>query len=359
MPMERIRRSQALSKFEFHKRLRDWLDDTDDAFIGPESIDGRTGWIHVHDGSNVFVLHADTGRDAVRQYLQTVAVHRNDLGWEITQSQRGNMTAVVYGPKKIRYKSFYFYVANGPRVAPGYGRKSTKTKGAPQNYHTITINTAIEAIKAYNSGTYNGVGNIDLDLRGRRMFAGGLGATFEQVLEQLHFIGRDYGGVAGFPVALALTPTVADAIWADRDDYASAAKSAHPLVHGASSIATITYLLKPFVRSLHGKRNWQVWASKFWHFLNCDAFLIEDSRVDRFFELVGRPSSAQKYFTLLQRFRDFEVSHRSWVEQLRAADHGHASCDNKLWDKVFYGVSELDEVPESPVTPTIQGQTAT
>ena len=34
MPMEQVRREQALSKSQFHQRLRRWLDNTSDAVVG-------------------------------------------------------------------------------------------------------------------------------------------------------------------------------------------------------------------------------------------------------------------------------------------------------------------------------------
>ena len=109
MPMDKVRRDQALSKSQFHQRLRSWLDDSSDTVVGPESVDGRTGWVHIRDGSDVFVLHADTRRDAVRSYLQLVTQYGDDLQWDIAESQRGKMTAVVYGPERLRQKSFYLY----------------------------------------------------------------------------------------------------------------------------------------------------------------------------------------------------------------------------------------------------------
>ena len=95
------------------------------------------------------------------------------------------------------------------------------------------------------------------------------------------------------------------------------------------------------MKPLHGKSKWQTWAAKFWHFLNPDAFPVEDSRVDKFFGLV-QTNSSQKYVTLLGRFREFDLAHQSWLPQLRKVDSGHAWCDNKLWDKVCYGVVEVE-----------------
>jgi hypothetical protein len=86
-----------------------------------------------------------------------------------------------------------------------------------------------------------------------------------------------------------------------------------------------------------GKKNWQVWGTKFWHFLNPDAFPIEDSRVDKFFVLTDL-NSVDKYLKFLNRFREFALSHQEWLAQLRQVDGGLAWCDNKLWDKMCYGL---------------------
>jgi hypothetical protein len=110
MPMDRVRRRQALTKAEFHQRLRFWLENTADVVVGPEGVDGRTGWVYVRDGSNMFVLHADTKRDAVDRYLQRVRLHDEDLQWTVASSQRGKMTAVEYGSERLRVTSFYLYV---------------------------------------------------------------------------------------------------------------------------------------------------------------------------------------------------------------------------------------------------------
>jgi hypothetical protein len=109
MPLEQVPRDRALSKTEFHRRLRNWIESTDDATVGAEGVHPRTNWVHVYDGSDIFDLHADTRREFVEKYLQIVAIHGDDLQWELTESQRGKMSAVVYGPNKIREKSFYLY----------------------------------------------------------------------------------------------------------------------------------------------------------------------------------------------------------------------------------------------------------
>jgi hypothetical protein len=213
------------------------------------------------------------------------------------------------------------------------------------HHSTITIEVAIKAIRAYNSGLYRGVKNIDLDCRARQMFSVGLSITPEGILEQVRFIGKDYGGVAAFPVALSLAPAIANDIYAVRDRYAALVRSAPPLLVSPSSSSVVAELYTPFVKLVHGKRKWQVWAAKFWHFLNPDAFPIEDSRVDKFFGLAGRVHSVDKYVTFLHRFREFAIAHQDWLVPLREADEGHSWCENKLWDKLCYGVVELDKLP--------------
>jgi len=109
LPVERVRRGEALSKGEFHRHLRTWLDSTDDAIVGPDDVPGVTPWMYIRDGSSLFELHADTTCGAVRDYLGLVDVHGDIRQWAITASDRGNMTAVLYGPKQIRLKPFYLY----------------------------------------------------------------------------------------------------------------------------------------------------------------------------------------------------------------------------------------------------------
>src|SRR5712672_1217629 len=101
MPMLQVHRDRPTTKREFHQLLRAWLSSTSDGVVGAEEVDGRTPWIHVRDGTSTFVLHADTRREAVERYVQLVTLHGDELHWEIAPSQRGNMTAVVYGPEQV------------------------------------------------------------------------------------------------------------------------------------------------------------------------------------------------------------------------------------------------------------------
>ena len=96
--------------------------------------------------------------------------------------------------------------------------------------------------------------------------------------------------------------------------------------------------------------NWKVWAAKFWHHLNPHAFPIRDSRVDRIF-ILPSSNAIDEYLELLNRFRAFVVSHQEWLPRLRQTDGGvdgevdglPMCSDNKLWDKMCYGLVDLDE----------------
>jgi hypothetical protein len=123
LSLKEVRRDQALNKSQFHERLRDFcLRNSDDATVCPNYAYGRRPWIYILDEHRVFVLNADTKRKAVGEYLKLVAQYSDDLRWELRPSQRGNMTAVAYGPHGLPVQSFYLYaagVAGAPRRAQG------------------------------------------------------------------------------------------------------------------------------------------------------------------------------------------------------------------------------------------------
>jgi hypothetical protein len=213
----------------------------------------------------------------------------------------------------------------------------------PITYETVTLEQATRAIGIYNRGEYRGVRSVHLDERAAALFAGGLSSTLPGILGQITFVGRDYGGVAGFPAALELAPAIANDILAVRDSYAAAAATAPDVMSESTPHSTLTALYSPFVRPFHGKRRWHVWATKFWHFLNPLAFPMEDSRVDKFYRLFNKSHSVDKYEDLLRLHREFTSERAEWVPRLRKAERRIMSCDSKLWDKVYYGVYELTD----------------
>jgi len=209
-------------------------------------------------------------------------------------------------------------------------------------YENIRLGEAKKAIRAYNGSLYRGICSTDVDRQAAELFAHGLAVNREGIAEQVRFIGKEYGGVAGFPAALRLVDSIADHIHRERAMFhaaASSAQSAHPQ---PVDCRTLEVLYAPFRQRYHGKNNWLVWASKFWHFIGYDAFPIIDTRVDRFFRLSWRRDPIDRYKRLLRRFHCFVNSRESWLESLIQSDRQRACCATKLWDKVFYGVRELE-----------------
>lgn len=103
MPMDRTTPIDPLSKAEFHKRLRAWLD-TDELTIG--GIDaGSDGWVYVRDGEQVFQLNADTTREGVDSYLALL----DAFEWTMVPDSRGRNSAIAYGPQKHELSYFYLY----------------------------------------------------------------------------------------------------------------------------------------------------------------------------------------------------------------------------------------------------------
>jgi len=220
-------------------------------------------------------------------------------------------------------------------------------------WKTVTLDIAKRAVKAYNDDRWSDTdqngqdvtrSNLDIDKEARSLFAEGLGRTHSEILRQLEFIGRGgswgYGGVAGFQAALSLAPAIAADIHKGRTEYEHAASSAMPILHQIPNRDIIETLYPPFVKLLHGNSNWLVWATKFWHFLNPNAFPIKDGRVNKFFG-VTKPNSVDAYLDFCEEFRRFALSHQGWLSELREIDGGNAWCDNKLWDKMCYSLPDL------------------
>jgi hypothetical protein len=205
------------------------------------------------------------------------------------------------------------------------------------NFKNITLEIAKKAVQAYNSGCYGRFKNPELDDLARALFCGGLATSKEGILEQVRFIGIDYGGVAGSTTARSLVSAIADDIFKARDRYASLVEGAPPILNGRIPKGTIEELYAPFIKELPGKRNWLVWATKFWHFLNSEAFPIFDSRVAKFFIIPDRLQGVDKYVYFCDRFRDFALSHRVWLPALREVDGGLACATTSCGTRCVTG----------------------
>jgi hypothetical protein len=230
------------------------------------------------------------------------------------------------------------------------GRKTVpaSTKTAVQ----IDLKLAEDAIRKYNSSKYGSRTNPEIDQEAIDTFARGLGSSYHEIFFQVAFIGWDYGG---FPDdcrrrtdALAVPRRIARYIHDYREEYEKAATEASSILDPLDETAilnTVETLYKPFVQTVisinRERENWPVWAAKFWHRLNHDAFPIRDSRADDFLRVKGK-----SYLNFLVKFRDFVLPRQVWLPVLEQVDRatcviGRACCHNKLWDKVLYSFWDL------------------
>jgi hypothetical protein len=199
-------------------------------------------------------------------------------------------------------------------------------------YQTAALADAERGIRIYNHGLYGYVKNPDLDERARQMFSGGLGSTSQDILRQVEFIGKDYGGAAGFKAAYSLAPEITQDIFENRAIFVQTIQSAKPILLEIPSRESIKILYAPFTKHIHGKSNWLVWANKFWHHLKPDTFPIEDRFVDAFFKINDSPS-VEKYMKFLEKFRGFVLMRREFGRRSQTATGGRwnmKSCRAKL-----------------------------
>ena len=143
MPMERVNLSDAISKPEFHSRLRTWLHGTDDTIGGvARSVFGRTAWVHVLDGASTYKLNADTSRKGVDDYLRLVKQYRGNLDWVPAESNRGQKSRVEFGPKPERIRGFYLYLVGADKSATSdSSRPATDADIEGLRYEIITMKT--------------------------------------------------------------------------------------------------------------------------------------------------------------------------------------------------------------------------
>jgi hypothetical protein len=129
MPLDRVRATEAISKPEFHARLRAWLSGTDEPIVGPPGDDERTAWVYVRDGAARYKLHADANRAAVTEYLQLADRFGEDIEWRLVANANGRMNAVAFGPEAVRLRNrLYLYLAGSTRPD---GRRGRPAVGAP------------------------------------------------------------------------------------------------------------------------------------------------------------------------------------------------------------------------------------
>ena len=110
MPMNKVPRSEPISKAVFHQRLREWVEAGNEKCIGDPDVPGVTPWLMVTEGDHRFRLHADTAREGVVDYLRLVTQFGDTLAWTVVPNQRGHENAVAFGPDAERPRHFYLYL---------------------------------------------------------------------------------------------------------------------------------------------------------------------------------------------------------------------------------------------------------
>ena len=73
------------------------------------------------------------------------------------------------------------------------------------------------------------------------------------------------------------------------------------------------------------------------------SFSCRGQFVNEFFQ-INEGNPVTRYLTFSDKFRAFAQSRVSWLPDLRAVDGGLSWCDNKLWDKMCYGLGTLGKL---------------
>lgn len=211
-------------------------------------------------------------------------------------------------------------------------------------YRTLTLSQAVAAIKSYNTGIYGRSGrlNTDIDHEGLILFKVGLSQNREGLTSQIAWVGKDYGGSAHTIAQGELPSKIADAILQNFSAYVELVNRQKPLNQCIPSIIDIQTLYKPFQQTVQTPnrtlKNWLVWATKVWHFLNPDAFQIMDSRTKKFYQVSASADVVSQYMQLQTNAQTLHIKNQAWLQQMRLVDGGLAWSDLKLWDKVAYEI---------------------
>ena len=108
MPMQRVgKKADALSKVEFHRRLREWFLTTGEKEkqIGP----GEVRYILIYNDEKYYWIHSDAKRWAVREYLSLVDLYGDSIQWTLGWTQKKKFTLVKVGPQAKTVESLLLY----------------------------------------------------------------------------------------------------------------------------------------------------------------------------------------------------------------------------------------------------------
>lgn len=108
MYMRRItNRADALGKEAFHQMLRAWYLASTARTVGELGTTKGRPWLLLVDGGRYFHLDADTTRQGVWGYLDSVRRYGDDLTWTVRKATPGVRAQVAFGPHQLSEHEFY------------------------------------------------------------------------------------------------------------------------------------------------------------------------------------------------------------------------------------------------------------
>jgi len=201
----------------------------------------------------------------------------------------------------------------------------------------ISAKDVVQAIRDYNAGCYTGRRNIELDRVAYQRFRNGLSNDLEQLIDQIAFVGKEYGGAQerflpkGIRTEAAL---IANNVHRVSGQWLNAVTNAKPLIEEVPDESTLEFLFSPFAAT----KNWGVWASKTLHFLRPDVFPILDSNAKKVLGLKTLGGSSRDYHHFCSCFRDALLANCESLAAARIEDSQESPTDLKLLDKILYQV---------------------
>jgi hypothetical protein len=193
---------------------------------------------------------------------------------------------------------------------------------------------AVQAVVAYNRGKYHGRLNIDIDRDADHRFHDGLAQDRPTLIEQLRFVGQDYGGAQQRFLPHCVreeAAMIAEQIMPVLPQFAAVVNMTAPLTERVPDEDALGLLFEPFAAT----KRWGVWASKTLHFLRPVSFPILDSGAARALGEVSG-SSVRHYWRFCIRFRGAMSESAEALLAAKSVDGGISRSEVKLLDKILY-----------------------
>jgi pimeloyl-ACP methyl ester carboxylesterase len=194
---------------------------------------------------------------------------------------------------------------------------------------------ALRSVAAYNRGRYRGRLNVTIDRDGYERFRHGLSRDTSALVEQLRFVGDDYGGaqVRFIPHSIGEEAAlIARRLAPDLGEFSTLVKGLRMLSEAVPRQADLAHLFAPFVAT----KRWGVWASKTLHFLRPATFPVLDSRAKKALGVASLGSSAVDYHRFCLLLQEALSENLEVLAAARTVDDDASPSDLKLLDKILY-----------------------